>query len=46
MSRTLAARANAGPGATARAYPAMDAPVPTAARSAFTLPALPSRKAA
>ena len=46
MSRTLAARANTRPGATARAYPAMDAPVPTAARSAFARPALPSRKAA
>jgi hypothetical protein len=46
MSRTLAARANTGPGFTAQAYPAMTAPVPTAARSAFALPALPSRKAA
>ena len=46
MSRTLAARANTRPGATARAYPAMDAPVPTAAGSAFARPALPSRKAA
>ena len=46
MSRTLAARANAGPGATARAHPAMDAPVPTPAGSAFARPALPSRKAA
>jgi hypothetical protein len=46
MSRTLAARANTGPGATARAYPAVDAPVPTAAGSALALPALPSRKAA
>jgi hypothetical protein len=44
MSRTLAARASTGPGATARVYPAMNAP--TAARSAFALPALPSRKAA
>ena len=46
MSRALAARATTRPGATARAYPAMDAPVPTAAGSAFVLPALPSRKAA
>jgi alcohol dehydrogenase len=29
-----------------RAYPAMNGPVPTAAGSAFALPALPSRKAA
>ena len=46
MSRTLAARANTRPGATARAYPATTAPMPMAARSAFALPALPSRKAA
>ena len=46
MSRTLAARATTRPGAAARAYLAMDAPVPTGARSAFVRPALHSRKAA
>jgi hypothetical protein len=46
MSRILAARANAGPGATASACPARDAHVPTAGGSAFALPAPLSGKAA